>query len=175
MNPLAFIPKELLLPLIVGLVAGLAGFGLGGKYVYGKWLDERASQAAQAVQIVTRQGQATEKVVTQYRDRVKVREGATVTIEREVERYVEGKPLALACTLDMRWLRLHDAAAAGAVPPPAAGDDAAPGTVTAAAALPTVTANYAACGRTADRLTGLQAWVRGMYETTNGEPLKWPP
>lgn len=167
------IPPSIAVPAVVGIASALVGFGLGAKYVYGKWLADKAASAAAAVKIVTRQGEVTERVVTEYETKVITREGATKTIKEEVKVYVESKPLALACNLDMRWLRLHDAAAAGAVPPAADASDAAPGPVTAAAALPTVTDNYAACGRNADRLEGLQNWVREQYETTNGQPLRW--
>lgn len=170
------IPDALVRPLLygaLGLVLAGAGFTVGALYISGKWKDAEAARAVQAVKIITRQGAVTERVVTVYRDRVKLQEGVTTTIEKEVTRYVESKPLALACNLDLRWVRLHDAAAAGAVPEAAAGVDAAPGGVTAAAALPTVTANYAACGRNADRLNALQGWVRGQYEATNGEVLRW--
>lgn len=41
----------------------------------------------------------------------------------------------------------------------------------AAEALATVTANYAAHHRCADRADALQDWVLQQYEVTNGEPL----
>ena len=167
------IPPSIAVPLVTGLAGCVLGMAVGAKYVYGKWIAAEASKAAEAVKIVTRQGEVTERVLVEYRERVKIREGATTTIEKEVTKYVESRPLALSCMLDRDWVRLHDAAAAGALPEAAEGPDAGPGTVSAAQALPTVTANYAACGRNADRLDALQGWVRGQYETTNGEALRW--
>lgn len=42
----------------------------------------------------------------------------------------------------------------------------------AAEALPTVTENYAASHRNARLLEAVQAWIREVYEATNGEALK---
>lgn len=172
------IPPILVRPVMyvsIGLAIAAAGFAVGGLYVSGKWRDAEARRATEAVKIITRQGEVTERVVTRWLERQAAGQVVTETIEREVTKYVESKPLALACLLDVRWMRLHDAAAAGQVPPPAGAADAAPGTITAAAALPVVTGNYATCGRNAERLEALQRWVRGQYETTNMEPLRWPP
>jgi hypothetical protein len=171
-GPYALLAKWGVIVALVGIFGAFCWFK-GNAHGTAKLTAYQGAQAIESVKVITRQGVVTERIVVEYRDRVKVREGATTTIEREVTKYVESKPLTLACNLDLRWMRLHDAAAAGTVPPPASGTDAAPGTVTAAAALPTVTANYAACGRNADRLDLLQAWVRGQYEATNGTPLRW--
>lgn len=170
MNPIAWIPKELLLPLIVGLVAGGVGFGLGGKYVYGKWLDEKAAQAVQAVKIVTRQGQVTVRVVERWKERQAEVQTVTQTIEKEVVKYV---PAAADVVLPLGWRLLHDAAAAGTVPQAPAGADVAAPSVTALAAARSVVGNYGAAHSCRVQLEALQDWVRGMYETTNLEPLRW--
>lgn len=180
MNPLALFtgPQGLLLKwaVIAFLVAafGAAAWFNGEEHGTQKLIDYQADQATAAVRLVTRQAAITERVITKYLDRVKLIEGTTTTIEKEVTRYVESKPLALACLLDNRWLRLHDAAAAGAVPPAAGPADGAAGTVTAAAALPAITSNYAAAHRNAARLEALQGWVREQYEMTNGRLLADP-
>lgn len=172
-------PEPLLRLAVYGLLAlavAAAGFVAGQRSVYSQWLEERAEQARQAVAVVTKQGRVTERVVTEYRDRVIEQAGIRETIDREVVKYVEqtGTAGPGACGLDNRWVRLHDAAAAGSLPPAAGGTDAAPSGLTAAAALPGITGNYGTCRETADRLTALQAWVRGQFEVTNGEALTWP-
>ena len=43
--------------------------------------------------------------------------------------------------------------------------------ISAAEALPTVSANYARHHGCANRSDALQEWVREQYQTTNGEPL----
>ncbi len=148
--------------LIYGAV--IVGFGAtcwfkGNAHGTAKLTAYQGEEAKQAAKIVVRQGEITQRVVTQYQDRVVKGATVTKTITQEVTKYVESKPLALSCLLDMRWVRLHDAAAAGALPPAASPNDAATGTLSAATALPTVTANYGACNRNADRLESLQGWV----------------
>jgi len=146
---------------LAAVSAFLFGYGWfkGNAHGTAKLTAYQGQQAIAAQKIITRQGEITERVVTQYQDRVVKGATVTQTIEKEVTKYVESKPLAMACLLDVRWMRLHDAAALGQAPPAAQPTDAAPGTLTAAAALPTVTANYGACGRNADRLEALQGWV----------------
>ena len=159
-NPLLL--RWLVLAVIVA-AAGVAGFVSGQRSVYALWLEEQGRQAAEATRIATARGEATVKVITKYRDRVTERAGQTQTVEKEVVRYVESKPLALACRLDSEWVRIHDAAA-GAVPESPPGTDAPAGAFTAVTALSAVAANYGACLRTADRLEWLQAWVRSQME-----------
>lgn len=138
------------------LVAGmleLDGYRRGERKLW----EYQAEQAKQTVAVVVKQGRVTERVVTRY---VQVRAAAKVvekTVEKEVIRYAETNP---GSCLDARWGWVHDHAAAGTVPDPAGEPDGAGGAPKAAEALDTVTANYAACRRTADRLDGLQAWVR---------------
>ncbi len=147
---------------LAAVSAFLFGYGWfkGNAHGTAKLTAYQGQQAIAAQKIITRQGEITERVVTQYKDRVVKGATVTKTITNEVTKYVESKPLAMACLLDMRWVRLHDAAALGAVPPAAEPTDAAPGTTSAASALPTVTDNYAKANRNADRLEALQGWVR---------------
>ena len=115
----------------------------------------RTKQAEQAAKVVTQQAAVTERVVTQYVDRVRtVREKAR-EIVKEVPIYVP----ADSCPLPSGFRVLHDAAALGvpSVPDAAARADAAP--VPAQVAAATVADNYGACRETAEQLRGLQAWV----------------
>lgn len=147
---------------LAAVSAALFGYGWfkGNSHGTAKLTAYQGEQAKAALKVITRQGEITERVVTKYRDRVTKGETVTKTIKEEVTKYVESKPLALSCVLDMRWVRLHDAAANGAVPPAPSPTDAAPGAFSAATALPIVTDNYAACWRNYDRLEALQGWVR---------------
>lgn len=138
--------------LIAGMLE-LDGYRRGEK----KLFDYQAKEAAASVVIITKQGKVTEKVITKY---VKVKgetQTVTNTVHEKVVEYVEANP---GYCLDVAWGRLHDAAAANTVPQPTGLADGAERAPTAAGALETVTDNYAACHRTADRLDALQSWVR---------------
>lgn len=116
-----------------------------------------------ATKIVSQQGAATEKVVTQY---VKVKgktEVVTEYVDREVKVYEETNT---GLCLDADWRRLHDSAATNQVPSSRRATDGEGGAPTAAAAERTVTENYARCNRTADRLDALQNWVRTQEAIT---------
>ncbi len=136
------------------------GYFRGNEHGTQKLIDYQAKQAAEAVRIVTKQGEVTTKVVTEY---VKVKgatQVVTQTVEKEVLKYATANP---TFTLDREWRSLHDRSALNTVSSSPGGSDAQGGAPpTAAEALSTVTTNYAACNRTADRLDGLQDWVRGQ-------------
>lgn len=153
--------------LIYGLLASLfAACGFLDGYRRGelKLFEYKADQAKAAVKIVTKQGAITEKVVTKF---VKVKE-ASKDVERivisEVTKYVETNP---GYCLDVAWGRLHDDAAANTIPDPSKHADGAERAPTAAGAIETVTENYAACHRTADKLDGLQEWVRKQAKASS--------
>lgn len=147
--------------LVIASVLGLAWFK-GYQHGAGKLETYRAEQLLAATKINTQRAAVTEKIVTRY---IKVKadtEVVTQTIEKEVTRYAEINP---GRTLDGAWRVFHDAAANNTVPDPAGIPYGAAGAPPGAAeALGTVTANYAACHRTADRLEALQGWVSAQQK-----------
>jgi len=160
------IPPALIKPLIfAGIVVVIfaAGWFKGNAHGTQKLTDYQGKQAIESVRIVTRQGAVTERVVKEYLTTAAKTKVVTETIEKDVIRYVESKPLTLSCTLDATWVRLHDAAAGSLPNASASTDDPATGP-TAATALPTITGNYRTYQEVADRLRGLQAWVKGQAE-----------
>lgn len=120
----------------------------------------QAEQLREAQRLYMARQVVTERVVNRY---IKVKgetQTVTQTVEKEVIRYAENNP---GLCLDGAWRVLHDDAANNVLPAPglvADGKGRAP--PRAAEALRTVTENYAACHRTADRLDALQDWVRGQ-------------
>lgn len=143
--------------LVLGVV--LAGAWFKGYQVGAEKLETyRTEQFTAATKINTQRAAVTEKIVTRY---IKVKgdtEVITRTVEKEIVRYAESNP---GLCIDGAWRVLHDAAAHNTVPDPAGIPYGAAGAPPRAAeALGTVTANYAACHRTADRLDALQGWVR---------------
>lgn len=160
MNPVAFIQANVLrigiygaLILFYSALVWFHGYTRGEK----KLFDYQAAEATKAVKLVTIQGKATERVVTRY---IRVRDTAAATttvIEKRVTVYAESHD---GNCLDADWRRLHDDAATRTVSDATSRTDAASQAPTAAAALATVTSNYAACNETADRLDALQEWIR---------------
>jgi hypothetical protein len=93
----------------------------------------------------------------------------TQTLLKEVPFAV---PASLDPILSSGWVRVHDDAVVGAVSlPGAAGPaDDSPSGVDASAALTNDVTNYGACRATAQRLTDLQAWVRGVTAASARPP-----
>src|SRR3990167_2482120 len=157
MNPLAFIAGNWQRFAAYGVVAIFAlsaaaafGYHRGVKKLW----DYQVEQAKEAVKVVVKQGEVTERVVTKFikgQERVRI---ITNTIEKEVVRYEN----TTNC-LDVRWGRLHDAAATRTLPTAPGPADAAAGAPTAFASIETVSSNYAACHRNTDKLTALQEWL----------------
>lgn len=141
------------------LVAASAGWGYtrGANAVQDRWDKATAEQSSAVALVRQRQAEVTERVVTEYVDRVRTVQVAGDTIIREVPVYVQTQ-----CDPDGRlpagWRVQHDAAASGEPADPARFADAAP--VAPDAAAETVARNYLACRLNAEQLTALQAWVR---------------
>lgn len=102
-------------------------------------------------------GKVTERVVVEYRDRVKVVREKGEEVIREVERLV---PVG-SCDLPAGWRVLHDAAVTGSLPRPSLGANGA--AVSAQDAALTVIANYTTCHENAERLTALQRWATQQH------------
>ena len=141
------------------LVAAATGWGWvkGAASVQAEWNAERAAQTITVLRVKVAQAEVTERVVTQYVDRVRIVRETADAIIREVPVYVPAQ-----CDPDGRlpagWRVLHDAAASGGAADPATVAHAQP--VAPDAAAETVTRNYGTCRETAEQLTALQQWVR---------------
>jgi hypothetical protein len=156
MGILAFAIRHWRILALLACVLGLFWFGYHTKAKIdareAEMASLRAANASLALQV--KQAAATERVVTKYVDRVKVVEGRTRTIIKEVPVYVPAdSPL-----LPPGYRVLHDAAAEGVIPDPARIADAAP--VPAQDAASGVIDNYGTCHANAEQLTALQEWIR---------------
>lgn len=105
----------------------------------------------------------SQRVVTQYIDRVTVVHERGQTIIKEVPTYVTPQADA-QCPVPAGFVSLHDAAAANAVPDPgAAGDPDAPAPgITLSRVATTVAGNYTACHATREQVIALQAFITGL-------------
>ena len=118
-------------------------------------VEEARETVAQMASIAAKRATITERVVTQYVDRIKVIRGRNEAITTEVIRFVPSDD----CLLDPRWRVLHDAAASNVLPSTPEGTDGT-GQSTQADAIATVAENYARYHEVATRLGALQQWLR---------------
>lgn len=152
---------------LLGVLLLIAGIAFSGWYIRHR-IKTAEARAATAEATITRlqgelrQARMGERVVTQYVDRVRVVRERGATITREVPVYVTAKADA-ACPIPVGFVRVHDSAAQGLpLDHPAGNPDApAPGLALSAVAA-TVAGNYTTCHETAQQLTALQDWVRGL-------------
>jgi len=141
------------------LVAASAGWGWvrGARSVQADWDAATVKQSLTVARVQAAQARVTERVVTQYVDRVRVVRETADAVIREVPVYVPQ-----SCDADGRlpagWRVLHDAAASGGAADPSTVAHAQPVAPDTAAA--TVARNYGTCRETAEQLTALQQWVR---------------
>ena len=145
----------------------LLGLGLALVLGYFAWADHignvreakvRAEYQAQATKIDAKREAVAEPIVKRQivvQERIRT---VTEVITREVPTYVK----ATDCAMPGGFRLLHDAAANGEVPNPAGIPDAAP--VPAQDVASAVASNYGTCHETAERLRGLQEWVRAQEE-----------
>ena len=155
----------------IGIAAALAlmaaiwaidrnGYHRGVETEHAERMKERAAYADALAKEKERQATVVERVVVEYRDRVKVVKEKGDEVVREVEKLVP----ADACPLPGGFRVVHDAAASGDLPEDPAGAAAAAAPVEAAAAAETVASNYAICRLEFEKLTALQNIVKGLAQ-----------
>lgn len=153
-----FIPYAAVIAALVLLYT--LGWTRGADSVREAWQAEREAQLSEIARLSDELGKATDQVVTEYVDRVRIVREKGQTIIKEVPVYVPSD----SCDLPGGFRVLHDAAASGELPEPARVADALP--VGAADAAGTITTNYAACHENAEQLIALQNWIRSFQLTT---------
>lgn len=159
-----FIPVWMV-QLVVGLgvLVGIFSFGWfsGADHVQKKWDKEHSQMAAAVAAQAQYQAEATVVEVVKYVDRVKVVQGKTRTIIKEVPKYVTVQADA-DCVVPAGFVRMHDYAAAGRVPEGPRDSDAAPAGIALSAVAETVAENYGACHENAEQVIAWQQWYKAM-------------
>lgn len=138
------------------LAALIGGFAGGWQVQQWRW-DASVKEALETryTAYVTRD-RIKEKIVKKYIDRVEVVEVKT----KELIHVAASVPSGTCPSLPVGFVELHDDAAASRESSPARVADAAPSGVTPAAVAETVAANYGTYSVVAERLIGLQNYVR---------------
>jgi hypothetical protein len=140
----------------IALATLIAGFAGGWQVQQWRW-DASVKEALETryTAYVTRD-RIKERIVKKYIDRVEVVEVKT----KELIHVAASVPSGTCPSLPNGFVELHDAAAASRESSPARVADAAPSGVTPAETAATVAANYGTYSVVAERLIGLQAYVR---------------
>jgi len=145
-------------PIAVYIAAAtlIAGFAGGWQVQQWRW-DASVKDALETryTAYVTRD-RVKERIVKKYVDRVQTVEIKT----KELIYAAQAVPSGTCPSLPVGFVELHDAAAASRESSPARVADAAPSGVTPAETAATVAANYGTYAVVAERLIGLQAYVR---------------
>ena len=131
------------------------GFGmyLGNKIGVSSCHEAVIEAQRHSIETGVKQAEASDKIITKYVDRVKIVQGKSREIIKEVKVYVQD-----TCTLSADWRLWHNNAVYNAVSDTTRDFDE--GTVAPQAALERVAANYGICHENSATLTSLQDWVR---------------
>lgn len=146
---------------VIGLIAATYGTGYvkGLMHEKDKWDTETTKQQAIVQRVAIKQAEVTEKIVIQYRDRIKVVHEVGQTILKEVKVYVSQKD-DTACPVPNSFVMLWNNANRGEVP----GAPDRPDETTSDVKLSDIGAQHAieseSCRANTEQLIGLQNWVR---------------
>jgi hypothetical protein len=142
--------------LILTTALFFAGWHYGARHVQTQWDAAKLAQAKAVAKVEVKQAAVTEKVVTQYVDRVQVIHEQGKTLTKQVVKYV---PLSTP-DLPYGFRLLHDAAATGVPLPETPGRLDGP-TVPAAQVAGTIVDNYTGCRANGEQVKALQDWING--------------
>jgi len=165
----SFIPLPYKIIAFIIIIGGALGLG------YSKGLEKSKleiakfeAKANEKIAALEKQnGEISNKVVTEYVDRVK-------TIKEKEYVYVKQAENSVPSQHDMSngWVYLHDSSAKGLPAVPARVSDERPSGVKDNIALGTIASNYSVCYQNSEQLRALQKWLRdtkAAVDKENGE------
>lgn len=139
----------------------------GGYAVEMEWRDRAAKLQAEIDKKDAVSAQVTEKIVTQYVNKVKIIKEKGDVVIKEVPKYITEKSDS-ECTIPNSYIVLHDSASKNEIPDPSRGIDGNPSGLKLSTTLETVVGNYILYYETAEQLKALQNWVREQEKIYNG-------
>ena len=159
-----FIPlvRVLAVAMMVGGVFLYGGYGVN-KY----WLDQVKKQKEEIARIEKQSQQVTEKIVVEYREKIKVVKEKGDVIIKKVPEYIT-KESDAQCVIPNSFVLLHDSAAKNEVPDASRGVDETASGAKLSDVARTVTINYNNYHQLSEQLKALQDWVKQQEKIYNG-------
>lgn len=147
---------------------------IAGVYFYGgygvemEWRQKAKELQAEIDRKDAVSAQVTEKIVTQYVDKVKIVKEKGNVIIKEIPKYIT-KESDANCVIPNSFIVLHDSASRNEIPDSAKRIDDSASTLKLSAVIETVAGNYIIYYETAEQLKALQDWVRQQEKIYNGK------
>lgn len=163
------LPIKILVSIFVVLAAAGWGYMKGSAHAEVELANYRAKAEKQISQLKTQNASVTNKVVTEYVDRVNtIHDKETIYRDRLVN-LGEGQN-----NLSNGWVELHDAAAKLADPDAVLASDKSPSGVMDNAALAVVITNYRVAHENKQQLLSLQKWITDNKAAIEAANLQAP-
>lgn len=162
--------SKIMTPLVRVLSVALM---VGGVYLYGGygvnkyWLDQVKKQKEEIARIEKESQKVTEKIVVEYKEKVKVVKEKGDVIIQKVPEYIT-KESDTKCVIPNSFVVLHDSAAKNEVPDSTKGVDEGASAVKLSDVARTVTINYNNYHQLTEQLKALQDWVKQQEKVYNG-------
>lgn len=162
--------SKIMTPLVRVLSVALM---VGGVYLYGGygvnkyWLDQVKKQREEIARIEKESQKVTEKIVVEYKEKIKVVKEKGDVIIQKVPEYIT-KESDTKCVIPNSFVVLHDSAAKNEVPDSAKGVDEGASAVKLSDVARTVTINYNNYHQLTEQLKALQDWVKQQEKVYNG-------
>lgn len=162
--------SKLLTPLIRVLAVAMM---VGGVYLYGGygvqkyWMEQVEKQKEEIARIEKESAKVTEKIVVEYKEKVKVVKEKGDVIVQKVPEYIT-KESDAQCVIPNSFVVLHDSAAKNEVPDASRGVDETASGAKLSDVARTVTLNYNNYHQLSEQLKALQDWVKQQEKIYNG-------
>lgn len=151
---------------VVMMVAGVYLYGGYGVQMY--WKGEIARQKEEIAKLEAASHEVTEKVVIQYKQKVKVVKEKGDVIIQKVPEYIT-KESDSKCVIPNSFVVLHDAATKNEVPDATRGVNETASGIKLSDVARTVTLNYNTYHQLSEQLKALQDWVIQQEKIYNGD------
>ena len=148
------------------LIAGV--YFYGGYGVEMEWRTKAKELQAEIDRKNAVSSEVTEKIVTQYVDRVKIVKEKGDVIVKHVPKYIT-KESDANCVIPKSFVVLHDSASRNEIPDAAGTIDDSASTTKLSTVIETVAGNYTIYYETAEQLKALQDWVKQQEKIYNGK------
>jgi hypothetical protein len=147
---------------------------VGGVYFYGgygvemEWRNKAKELQAEIDRKDAVSAEVTEKIVTQYVDKVKIVKEKGNVIIKEIPKYIT-KESDANCVIPNSFIVLHNSASRNEIPDTSRTVDDTASTIKLSTVIETVSGNYTIYYETAEQLKALQDWVRQQEKIYNGK------